>query len=291
MLGLKRGTVALCPHETAWEDEARRTIARLREILGPVIRSIEHVGSTSIRSIKAKPIIDIAVAVDGFSDMLAHEEALREAGFYYRPESQADLPEQLLFACGSLYDGTGETQTHFIHVVKTGSREWRDYINFRNDMNDVPQAAKAYEALKVELAERAPVDAGRTKYLAGKHGFIVRALAAARAWSYAGKVVDIAIDRPMGSAHPAHPDMIYPVNYGYIPGTDGGDGEEMDVYLLGVAVPVEAYRARVIGMIHRKNDDEDKLVAAPDGMRFTKEEITWAVEFQERYFENNIETL
>ncbi len=291
MIGLKRGTVALYPHETAWEDEARRTMARLCDILGPAVRDIAHVGSTSIRSIKAKPIIDIAVAVDDFGDMLAHEAALRAAGFYYRPDSQKDLPEQLLFACGSYYDGTGDLQTHFIHAVKTDSREWRDYINFRDYMNAVPGAAKAYEALKVELAERAPVDEGRAKYLAGKHGFIVRALAAAMAWSYTGKTVDIVIDRPLGSAHPAHPDMIYPVNYGYIPGTRGGDGEALDVYLLGVDEPVERYAARVIGVIYRKDDAEDKLAAAPEGMCFTRGEIACAVDFQEQYFDTYIETL
>ena len=106
--------------------------------------------------------------------------------------------------------------------------------------------------------------------------------------TYLEKNVQIIIDRPAGSHHPEHKDMIYPVNYGFIPGTLSGDGEELDVYLLGVNVPVTEYRARVIAVIHRYNDAEDKLVAAPEGMSFTKEEIAQAVYFQERYFDSEV---
>ena len=174
MLGLKRGTVQFCEHEQAWEIEAQNTILRLKEILGAVIKDIQHVGSTSIPSIKAKPIIDIAIAVDDFEDVLLLEEELKKQGFYYRP--QVDLGEQLLFASGSYYDNTGDLQTHFIHIVKTGSMDWRNYINFRDYLNSTPAVAKAYENLKVLLAKQAPVDNGREKYLRGKHDFIVYTL-------------------------------------------------------------------------------------------------------------------
>lgn len=108
---------------------------------------------------------------------------------------------------------------------------------------------------------------------------------------YLGKTINIKVDRPLGSTHPKHADMIYPVNYGYIPGVCGGDGEELDVYLLGVDKPVDQYSARVIAIIHRRDDVEDKLVASPRGMSFTKEEIAQAVYFQEQYFDSDIETL
>ena len=107
MIGLKRGTVKLCEHEKEWELEAENTINRLKQILGDVIKDIQHVGSTSILSIKAKPIIDIALAVDDFDDILGFEKELKDAGFYYRPNAQASLRNQLLFACGSFYQGTG----------------------------------------------------------------------------------------------------------------------------------------------------------------------------------------
>ncbi|MBO5021047.1 MAG: GNAT family N-acetyltransferase [Clostridia bacterium] len=107
--------------------------------------------------------------------------------------------------------------------------------------------------------------------------------------SYLGKTVDIKIDRPIGSTHPKHPNLTYPINYGYIPNVLGGDGEELDVYLLGVDNPVKEYSARIIGIVHRHNDVEDKLVAAPVGLNFTSFEIEEAVHFQEQYYESEIE--
>ncbi len=289
MIGLKHGTVQLCEHEKEWEIEAQNTIDRLKSILGSVIKDIQHVGSTSIPSIKAKPIIDIALAVDNFDDILAFEKELKAEGFYYRPNAQSSLGNQLLFACGSFYDGSGDLQTHFIHVVLTDSMDWTDYINFRDYLNSKPSVAKEYESLKVSLAKQAPIDGGREKYLNGKRDFIVYTLRKALVNSYLGKTVHIKIDRPVNSIHPKHADIIYPVNYGFIPNVIGGDGEELDVYLLGVDSPVEEYTARIIGIVHRLNDVEDKLVAAPEGKTFTKEEIAKAVHFQEQFYESEIE--
>ena len=289
MVGLKRGTVQLCEHEKEWETEAQNTIARLKEILGDVIKDIQHVGSTSVLTIKAKPIIDIALAVDSFDDILAYEKELKDAGFYYRPKS--DLGEQLLFASGSFYAGTGDLQTHFIHVVRTNSMDWINYINFRDYLNRTPSVAKEYEDLKVSLVLQAPIDSGREKYLKGKHDFIVNTLRKALVKSYLGKTVTVSIDRPIGSVHPKHDDIVYPVNYGFIPKVLGGDGEELDVYLLGVDAPVKEYTARIIGIVHRHNDVEDKLIAAPEGLNFTVEEIMEAVKFQEQYYDSEIEIL
>lgn len=289
MIGLKRGTVKLCEHEKEWELEAQNTIARLKKILGNVIKDIQHVGSTSILSIKAKPIIDIAVAVDDFDDILNFEKELRDNGFYYRPNAQASLRNQLLFACGNFYEGTGDLQTHFIHVVHTNSMDWINYINFRDYLNNTPSAAKEYEDLKVTLVLQVPVDKSREKYLEGKRDFIVYTLRKALVKSYLGKTITIKIDRPIGSLHPKHPELVYPINYGYIPNVFGGDGEELDVYLLGIDVPVEEYTARIIGIVHRHNDVEDKLVAAPEGLTFDKNKILESVSFQEQYYESEIE--
>ena len=289
MIGLKRGAVKLCEHKKEWEIEAQNTISRLKKILGDAAKDIQHVGSTSILSIKAKPIIDIAVAVDDFKDIHALEKELKEEGFYYRPNS--DLGEQLLFASGSYYEGTGDLQTHFIHVVRTNSMDWINYINFRDYLNSNPSVAKEYEDLKVSLALQSPIDSGREKYLNGKHDFIVYTLRKALVKSYLGKTVDIRIDRPIGSIHPKHPDIIYPINYGYIPNVLGGDGEELDVYLLGIDTPVNEYSARIIGIVNRHNDVEDKLVAAPEGINFNKEEIAKAIRFQEQWYDTTVEVL
>ena len=85
------------------------------------------------------------------------------------------------------------------------------------------------------------------------------------------------------------PALIYPMNYGYIPNVFGGDGKELDVYLLGIDVPVEEYTARIIGIVYRHNDVEDKLVAAPEGFNFDQIKISEAVHFQEQYYESEIE--
>nr|MBQ8891022.1 inorganic diphosphatase [Clostridia bacterium] len=103
-----------------------------------------------------------------------------------------------------------------------------------------------------------------------------------------GKIVTVTVDRPLGSYHPDYPDLYYPVNYGYIKGTVAGDGEEIDAYVLGIDTPVSELRGRVVAIIHRKNDTEDKLVVAPDNVKLTEKEILDRTFFQERYFDIEI---
>ena len=93
----------------------------------------------------------------------------------------------------------------------------------------------------------------------------------------------------MGSVHPKHDDIIYPINYGYVEGIIAGDGEEQDVYILGVDKPLKEFFGKVIAIIHRKDDVEDKWVVAPEGITFTKDEIAEQVRFQEQYFDTVIE--
>lgn len=108
--------------------------------------------------------------------------------------------------------------------------------------------------------------------------------------SYLGKVIHIGIDRPIGYVHKKGEKVLhYPINYGYIPGVLGGDGEELDVYLLGVTEPVNEYTCKVIGIVHRENDVEDKLIAAPEGLTYTAEEMAEAIRFQEKYYDTYIE--
>lgn len=110
--------------------------------------------------------------------------------------------------------------------------------------------------------------------------------------SYLGKTVEIQIDRPAGYLYEKEKfSLLYPVNYGYIPGVLSGDGEELDVYLLGVDRAETSYTGRIIGIAHRKNDDEDKLIMAPEGVVFTQNEIAEQIDFQERYFETQVEAL
>ncbi|MCQ2462432.1 MAG: GrpB family protein [Clostridia bacterium] len=258
----------------------------MKSILGTTAVDIQHIGSTAVKSICAKPIIDIAVGVNSFDEILKKKAELEESGFYFR---ESRVENQLLFACGSYYDGTGEKQTHFIHAVIHGGSEWQNYLLFRDYLNENITAAKEYEALKLKLAEECPVDSGREHYLSGKHGFIRNLIRTALIKKYLGKTVKIEIDRPVGHIHKKEKyTIVYPVNYGYIPGAYGGDGEELDVYLLGVDEPVKQYTCKIIGAVLRKNDVEDKLIAVPEGISFTVDEAYKQIEFQEQWYDTEI---
>lgn len=104
---------------------------------------------------------------------------------------------------------------------------------------------------------------------------------------YLGKIVTVKMDRPLGSIHPKH-GFVYPVNYGYIPNTVSGDGEELDAYVLGEHKPLDGFTGRVIAIIHRTNDDDDKLVVMKDGKNYSDEQIRALTEFQEQYFQSVI---
>ena len=106
-----------------------------------------------------------------------------------------------------------------------------------------------------------------------------------------GKELRVIVDRPIGSHHPDHPDLIYNLNYGYVPGMQAPDGEELDAYIMGVDSPVDEFTGTVIAVIQRKNDIEDKLVLAPLNTTFTKEEIIAATYFVEQYFDITVITL
>lgn len=103
-----------------------------------------------------------------------------------------------------------------------------------------------------------------------------------------GKAVHCVMDRPLGSRHPRHPEMVYPINYGAVPGVMAGDGAEQDVYVLGPTVPLAAFDGVVIAVIHRFDDVEDKWVVAEAPGTYTAEEILTTVKFQEQYYESEL---
>ncbi len=103
-----------------------------------------------------------------------------------------------------------------------------------------------------------------------------------------GTMVAVTVDRPIGSSHPIYTELIYPVNYGYVKGVLAEDGEEQDAYILGVDEPVEQFIGKVIAVVHRNDDVEEKWVVAPDGIFFTRDQIWEKVKFQEQYFDSEI---
>lgn len=105
---------------------------------------------------------------------------------------------------------------------------------------------------------------------------------------YLNKIIEAKIDRPIGSSHPKYPDHIYLVNYGYIPNTVSGDGKELDCYVLGEYKPLSEFKGKCIAIIHRLNDDDDKLILAPENKNFTNAEIRLLTDFQERFYKSEI---
>ncbi len=104
--------------------------------------------------------------------------------------------------------------------------------------------------------------------------------------SIIGKLVTVKIDRPIGTSHPHYPELIYKVNYGYVPGTLAPDNEEQDCYILGVEHPLETFTGTVIAIINRKDDVEEKWVVA--NQPFSKEEIIKKTYFMEQHFDSDI---
>ena len=104
---------------------------------------------------------------------------------------------------------------------------------------------------------------------------------------YIGQLVEVRVDRPLGSLHPEF-DFVYSINYGFVPGTRAADGEELDAYVLGPGEPLTEFVGRCIAVVHRFDDDDDKLVVVPDGRQFSDDEICWSTQFQERYFTSGI---
>jgi inorganic pyrophosphatase len=105
--------------------------------------------------------------------------------------------------------------------------------------------------------------------------------------NFLGKIVTVKMDRPLGTKHPKH-GFVYPVNYGFIPNTVSGDGEELDAYVLGPTVPLDTFTGYVCAIIHRTDDDDDKLVVVPNGENPTDAEIEEKTKFQEQWFKHVI---
>ena len=177
VLGLKRGAVALAPHDAAWAESAHAVIDALRRILGGDALDIQHVGSTAVRGIAAKPIVDIAVRVAEIADMRRHDAALAASGIMYCKEEHGG---QALYCMGS-----DEMRTHYIHVVRRDDPAWRNYLLFRDYLNAHEAAARRYSDLKRELMAQFPLD--REAYTQGKQPLIQEILTEARAWERAGR--------------------------------------------------------------------------------------------------------
>ena len=174
MLGLERGAVRLVPYHPEWPALFARERDALRRALGGLPAEIEHVGSTAVPGLSAKPILDLLAGLpDGVADGAAlalYRAAFERAGYEYRGEY--GIP-------GRHYFIKGEPRTHHLHVVGRASEFWRTHVLFRDQLRADAEVARAYDALKRELAERHAAD--REAYTEGKSEFIARVVRAAPA--------------------------------------------------------------------------------------------------------------
>lgn len=163
MEGVKRYEVRLVPHKDAWDEENRETAAMLKEVWGADILDIQHVGSTAIPSIKAKPILDVAVWLRSMQEM--NIEALTAKGYEYCGPHFGDEEYQVF-----VLRGEGDISLHHIHVYGPAEPGFDQLTGFRDYLNAHPDAAKEYENLKIRLAEAHSAE--RSVYTRGKGDFI-----------------------------------------------------------------------------------------------------------------------
>ena len=182
ILGLKSGVVELADHDPEWKILAARTIERLWLIFGSAAKDIQHVGSTAIAHIKAKLVIDIAVAAFNFDDVMALTPVLEKQGFICVGwESNGKI--QPMYQCGEFVSGEKLPRilTHFIHIVIANSQQWHDYINHRDYFNSCYIAAQEYESIKLRLAEEN--NNNYHNYFLGKQDYIQETVIIARLWN------------------------------------------------------------------------------------------------------------
>lgn len=173
-LGLKRGTVRVVPHDPSWAELFARECEILKRLAGEHFVAVEHIGSTSIPGIHAKPIVDMQLAIRSLRDIVGFRETLEALGYSYRENGSDEM--RVLFV-----KGPEELRTHHLHITEHGSDAWHAALLFRDHLRERPQVAREYNRLKMDLAMRHAGD--RELYSAHKKGFIENILRALRTGS------------------------------------------------------------------------------------------------------------
>jgi GrpB-like predicted nucleotidyltransferase (UPF0157 family) len=168
MLGCERHLVRLEPYQPAWADLFQQEAERLSTALGGHIVRIEHVGSTAVPGLDAKPILDIVVAVRDMSDTAAFEKALSRLGYLHKADN--DRPGRLYFVKRT----ADNRSTHHLNITELGTECWFTHVAFRDYLREHPQAREEYRKLKLDLVSRHSAD--RVAYQEGKDQLIKRIL-------------------------------------------------------------------------------------------------------------------
>lgn len=163
MVGLRRGVVSLTGHDAFWSSAFEKERQNLAIIFGDTAAAIEHVGSTAVVGLAAKPIIDIEVGLHNFARWTDCISALEQSGYTFMPERVKDdevfLPK-----------GPENMRTHYLHIAQYESVEWNKTLAFRDALRQDEQIRHEYERLKSRLADEFPND--RSAYSNAKAAFI-----------------------------------------------------------------------------------------------------------------------
>lgn len=155
--------VIIVEYDPRWPMMFEEEKARLREVIGGKVLALEHVGSTAVPGLGAKPIIDIMAAVTTLDEAMQCVEPLKRLGYIYIPAFEATIPERRFFRRGT-------PRTHHLHLVEPESEFWKRQLLFRDYLRAHPEAAQEYYRLKVELAGKFGSD--RDGYTNAKTAFI-----------------------------------------------------------------------------------------------------------------------
>ncbi|MDW0109753.1 GrpB family protein [Sporosarcina aquimarina] len=170
ILGLKRGEIKVVEPQIGWKDEFYKTQREINAAAGIDFECIEHIGSTSIRDIKAKPMIDFAVGVDDINNVPSYIfEKLKGIGFH---RLRVVLENEIVIA--RFTDDTFDIKTHIIHLIEYRGKKWNDLISFRNALNSSGELRKEYEGVKLSFLQNETGD--MNDYTQYKEGFILKVL-------------------------------------------------------------------------------------------------------------------
>ena len=161
VLGVENNLVRLSEHNSVWAELYRQEEQRIKAAAGEYIVDLQHIGSTSIPGIKAKPVLDMLAGVRDLEQTLQFKEALETIGYNFIP--RAEIATDYVF-------GKGTPRTHYLHIVKFGDVKWKSHLHFRDRLRTDPELARAYERLKEELSAR--FSDSQSEYHQGKSQFI-----------------------------------------------------------------------------------------------------------------------
>ena len=169
MLGLKHGLNLLADYDPTWPIAFDQEKARIQSAIGDVVHGIEHYGSTAVKGLRAKPIIDILLGVAPLENWIKCRSALEQLGYDYA--ENAGVPGHFIFGRGR----DRSERTHLVHVVEFNGASWKSSLKFRNALRKSESLRAEYQRVKEQAATLAPI--GRSKYNELKQSFIERALA------------------------------------------------------------------------------------------------------------------